>query len=126
MNAMTALRQYQKVNTGAQVHDASPHRLIQMLLEGALDRLAKARGAIDREQMALKGEMLGKSMAIVMGLQQALDHEQGGEVAGNLSALYDYIIERLMDVSRNNQLAPLDEAVQLLRTIKSGWDGIEH
>ncbi len=126
MNAMSALRQYQNVNTGAQVVEASPHRLIQMLLEGALDRLAKARGAIEREQLALKGEMLGKAIAIVMALRESLDFEQGGEIASNLDALYDYIAQRLLDVTRNNQLAPLDEAVSLLREIKEGWDGIEH
>lgn len=126
MNAMSALRQYQNVNTGAQVVEASPHRLIQMLLEGALERLAKARGAIEREQLALKGEMLGKSIAIVMALRESLDFERGGEIASNLDALYDYIAQRLLDVTRNNQLAPLDEAVSLLREIKEGWDGIEH
>ncbi|SEK93722.1 flagellar protein FliS [Atopomonas hussainii] len=126
MNAMSALRQYQNVNTGAQVVEASPHRLIQMLLEGALDRLAKARGAIEREQLALKGEMLGKTIAIVMALRESLDFEQGGEIASNLDSLYDYIAQRLLDVTRNNQLAPLDEAVSLLREIKEGWDGIEH
>lgn len=126
MNAMSALRQYQNVNTAAQVVEASPHRLIQMLLEGALDRLAKARGAIEREQLALKGEMLGKTIAIVMALRESLDFEQGGEIASNLDSLYDYIAQRLLDVTRNNQLAPLDEAVSLLREIKEGWDGIEH
>ncbi len=126
MNSLSALRQYQSVNTGAQVVEASPHRLIQMLLEGALDRLAKARGAIEREQLALKGEMLGKTIAIVMALRESLDFEQGGEIASNLDSLYDYIAQRLLDVTRNNQLAPLDEAVSLLREIKEGWDGIEH
>jgi flagellar protein FliS len=34
MNPMRALRQYQKVNTHAQISEASPHRLVQMLMEG--------------------------------------------------------------------------------------------
>ena len=73
MNPMRALRQYQKVNSHAQISEASPHRLIQMLLEGGLDRIAQARGALERKQIALKGELIGKAVAIIGGLREALD-----------------------------------------------------
>ena len=43
MNPMRALRQYQKVNSHAQISEANPHRLVQMLMEGGLDRMAQAR-----------------------------------------------------------------------------------
>ncbi len=81
MNAMTAMRQYQSVNNQAQAISADPHRLIQMLMEGGLTRLAQARGAMERDQTALKGELLGKAIGIVGGLRQALDVQQGGELA---------------------------------------------
>ena len=83
MNAMAALKQYQTVNTQAQVFDASPHRLIQMLMEGGLSRLAQAKGAMERGQVALKGELLGKAIAIIGGLREGLDLRQGGELAAN-------------------------------------------
>ncbi len=73
MNAMMAMRQYQSVNTQAQAIEASPHRLIQMLLEGGLSRLAQARGAMERGQVAEKGELIGKSIGIIGGLRDALD-----------------------------------------------------
>ena len=126
MNAMAALRQYQTVSTQAQVSDASPHRLIQMLMEGGLSRLAQAKGAMERGQVALKGELLGKAIAIIGGLREGLDLRQGGELAANLDSLYEYMIRRLLEANRSNDIAALDEVSSLLREVKSGWDGIGH
>ena len=121
---MSAMRQYQTVNTQAQAVDASPHRLIQMLMEGGLSRLAQARGAMDRGQVAMKGELIGKAIAIVGGLREGLDLEKGGEVAANLDRLYEYMITRLFEANLHNTVAPLEEVAVLLRNVKSGWDAI--
>lgn len=124
MNAMTALRQYQSVNTQAQAIEADPHRLIQMLMEGGLTRLAQARGAMERNQTALKGELVSKAIAIVGGLRQALNLEQGGELAVNLDNLYAYMTTRLMEANLKNDPAILEEVADLLREVKTGWDAI--
>ncbi|PAU65655.1 flagellar export chaperone FliS [Pseudomonas sp. PIC25] len=124
MNAMAALRQYQTVNTQVQVLDASPHRLIQMLFEGGLARLAQAKGALERGQTSLKGELLGKAIAIIGGLREGLDHQKGGEIAANLDSLYEYMVSRLVEANVNNDVALVDEVAGLLREVKTGWDGI--
>lgn len=124
MNAMTAMKQYQSVNTQAQAVDASPHRLIQMLMEGGLTRIAQARGAMERQQTAIKGELIGKAIAIIGGLREGLDLQQGGELAANLDSLYQYMVARLLEANVKNEAAPLDEVAGLLRNVKSGWDAI--
>lgn len=124
MNAMAALKQYQTVNTQAQAVDASPHRLIQMLMEGGLTRIAQARGAMERQQTAMKGELIGKAIGIIGGLREGLNLEQGGEVAANLDRLYEYMANRLLEANVQNDTAPLDEVAGLLRNVKSGWDVI--
>jgi flagellar protein FliS len=124
MNAMAALRQYQTVNTQAQAMDASPHRLIQMLMEGGLTRLAQARGAIERGQLAQKGELISKTIAIIGGLRDSLNLERGGEIAANLDALYEYMMSRLFEANRTSDVALVDEVSGLLRNVKTGWDGI--
>ena len=78
MNPMRALRQYQKVNSHAQISEASPHRLVQMLMEGGLDRMAQAKGALARGDIAQKGLMLGKAIDIVIGLRVPEDEEREG------------------------------------------------
>ncbi len=124
MNAMTAMRQYQSVNTQARAIEADPHRLIQMLIEGGLTRLAQARGAMERNQTALKGELIGKAIGIVGGLRQALDVEKGGELAVNLDSLYEYMTTRLMEANLKNDTVIIEEVSELLREVKSGWDAI--
>ena len=124
MNASAALKQYQTVNLRAQVAEASPHRLIQMLMEGGLSRLAQAKGAMERGQLALKGELISQSISIIGGLREALDLQQGGEVAENLDRLYDYMTARLLEANLKGNMQIIDEVAGLLRNIKTGWDGI--
>ncbi|WP_312513330.1 flagellar export chaperone FliS [Stutzerimonas nitrititolerans] len=124
MYAMSAMKQYQSVNTNAQLVDATPHRLIQMLMEGGLTRLAQAKGAMERNDVALKGTLIGKTIDIVGGLRQGLNLEAGGEVAANLDSLYIYMTTRLVEANRKNDPTILNEVAGLLREIKSGWDGI--
>lgn len=124
MNAMLAMKQYQRVGVQAQVSEATPHRLIQMLMQGGLDRIYQAKGALEYGRIAEKGELIGKSVAIIGGLREALDHEVGGELAQNLDRLYEYMVMRLTEANRKNDPAPLAEVAGLLLEVKSGWDGI--
>ncbi|NHC10356.1 flagellar export chaperone FliS [Stutzerimonas degradans] len=124
MNAMAAMRQYQQVGVKAQVTEADPHRLIQMLMQGGLDRIAQAKGAMEREAFAEKGVLIGKAINIIGGLRDVLDKEAGGELATNLERLYEYMTMRLFEASRHNDVSKLDEVAKLLGEIKSGWDGI--
>ncbi|KXU38926.1 flagellar protein FliS [Ventosimonas gracilis] len=127
MNALHALRQYQRNGTELQVQQASPHRLIQMLMEGALARLAEARGALARGDMAQKGEALGKAIAIISALHEGLNFKVGGKLAANLAKLYDYMTRRLLKASREDAKtleAALLETSALLLRIKSAWDAI--
>lgn len=126
MNAMSAMKQYQRVGVQTQVAEASPHRLIQMLMQGGLDRIYQARGAIQFGRLAEKGELIGKSISIVGGLREALDHEVGGEISANLDRLYEYMIRRLTEANRNNDADALTEVAALLQEVKAGWDGIAH
>lgn len=125
MNAMSAMKQYQRVGVQTQVAEASPHRLIQMLMQGGLDRIYQARGAIQFGRLAEKGDLIGKSISIVGGLREALDHEVGGEISANLDRLYEYMIRRLTEANRNNDADALTEVAALLQEVKAGWDGIE-
>lgn len=124
MYAMKAMKQYQQVSLEARVAEASPHGLIQLLMQGGLERLAQARGAIERGQLAERGELISKTIGIVGGLREALNPEAGGELAQNLDSLYGYMTERLLEANRNGDAAILDEVSGLLREVKSGWDAI--
>lgn len=119
-----ALAQYQQVNTNSGIEGASPHRLIQMLMEGVLQRLAEAKGAMQRKAIADKGTAIGKAITIVSGLRSSLNADVGGEIAMNLDELYGYMERRLLEANIADDIALIDEVTGLMRTIKSGWDGI--
>ncbi|MBC2690806.1 flagellar export chaperone FliS [Pseudomonas kielensis] len=126
MNPMKALRAYQKVNSHAQISEASPHRLIQMLYEGGLDRLAQAKGALVRGDIPQKCLMLTKAVDIITGLRQGLDEEKAEDPATiqQLASLYDYMSAQLLQANISNDPEVIDEVARLLITLKSGWDGI--
>lgn len=126
MNPMRALRQYQKVSSHAQVSEASPHRLVQMLMEGGLDRMAQAKGALSRGDIGQKGLMLGKAIEIISGLRDGLEPEKAEDPASvqQLDALYDYMSNRLVEANQVNDADMIDEVARLLITVKSGWDAI--
>ena len=126
MNPMKALRAYQKVNSHAQISEASPHRLIQMLLEGGLDRLAQAKGALERGDIAQKCLLLTKAIDIITGLRQGLDEEKAEDPAAiqQLDSLYEYMCSQLLKANVSNDPELIDEVARLLITLKSGWDGI--
>ena len=90
MNANTAAGAYRSTKNETGIEDASPHTLITMLLEGAMDRIAEASGALTREDPATFGSAIGKAISILDSLRVSLDNERGGQIAENLSALYDY------------------------------------
>ncbi|MFZ1829823.1 MAG: flagellar export chaperone FliS [Candidatus Competibacteraceae bacterium] len=122
-NIPKALRQYQQVSKSGAAY-ASPHRLIQMLMEGALERIAIAKGCIQRQDIAAKGEQIGKAVDIIGGLREGLNQEAGGEIAANLDALYDYLQRRLLQANLDSDTTILDEVTHLLRPIKEAWDAI--
>jgi flagellar protein FliS len=122
-----ALKSYNQVAVQSNASYASPHRLIQLLLEGALEKIAIAKGHMARGQIASKGQHIGWAISIVSGLRASLDTTAGGDIAQNLDSLYDYMERRLLHANLKNDAAALDEVTGLLREVKSAWDAIpEH
>ena len=125
MVSQRALNQYQQVNTGTAVESASPHRLIQLLMQGCLQRIAEAKGALVRADVPARGLAISKAINIVAGLQSSLNKEVGGDLSDKLDALYDYMQRRLLEANLKSSEVMLDEVASLMRTVKEGWDGIE-
>ena len=119
-----AAQAYGNVAIQGNTEDASPHRIIQLLMESGLQRIALAKGHIQQNCIAEKGEQIGLAISIVDGIRASLDMEQGGEMAANLEALYEYMKVTLLEANLHNDQAKLDEVAGLLAQIKSSWDTI--
>lgn len=120
----SAARSYQSAGAHGQVAAADPHRLVLLLIDGAIDRLVLAQGQIARGQIAQKAETLSRAMAIVDTLNANLDLERGGELAMNLRGLYDYMTRRLLEANLRSDVAILAEVTGLLKEIRAGWQAI--
>jgi flagellar protein FliS len=123
-SAGRATQAYASVGAQSSVAAASPHRLIQLLMDGALDRLSIAKGHIQRKDVTQKIVVIDRIMSIVDGLRMSLDHSVNAEMTENLENLYDYMNRRLLLANINNDISALDEVASLLRELKEAWDAI--
>lgn len=122
---MRAIQQYSRVNAHSGVHSASPHRLIQMLMEGVLSAMAMAKGHIQRNELEGKGIALGKAITRIEGLRVSLDLDAGGTIAANLHGLYAYMTRRLLEANLDHDADAVAEVESLMKEIKMAWDAIE-
>lgn len=115
---------YKSVATHGAAAEADPHRLICMLLDGALERLSAARGYVERKDLMQKAALLHRVGLIVDELRLSLDHSAGGDIAANLDRLYDYIMRRVVHANLQNDADAIDEAARLLQKIRDAWTAI--
>lgn len=121
---LNALKQYQNVDLRATIETASPHKLIDMLFEGALGALAKSKGAIERDNIEERTMHLNKATDIIVGLKGSLDLEKGDEIAANLDELYDYMLRQILTANRDNDAELVQEVMNLLLELRQGWQGM--
>ena len=119
-----ALNEYQQVAIQSKVSNSTPHSLVSMLLQGVLDKLAKATGAIQRNDIAERGQTISESIRIIDNLRASLDLSNGGTIATGLASLYDYMERRLVEANAKSDAKIIEEVVTLINDIKSAWDTI--
>ncbi|MDD6318400.1 MAG: flagellar export chaperone FliS [Succinatimonas hippei] len=118
------LKAYKKTSLEAELSVASPHRVIQMLFNGLIERLSQAKGAIERKDYEYKANRISKAMGIIEGLQGALDRKENPALGDKMYALYDYMKQLLDQASVSLDEKPIDEVINLITPIKNAWDNI--
>ena len=113
---------YSTVGIETAVQNSSPHQLVILLFEGAREAVIIARSGIEAGDIPKKGMAISKAIDIILnGLRASLNVEEGGNLAQNLYALYDYMARRLLHANMRNDKAALDEVQHLLSEIHSAW-----
>lgn len=122
-----ALAAYARTDLETRVEAASPEQLIVMLYEGAISAMYAAKAALGDGNLAARGAALSKAIAIVdEGLRGSLNLEAGGEIAQNLSNLYEYISNRLLYANLKAHEASVDEALKLMTDLRQAWEQVSH
>jgi len=121
------LAAYQSISAHGGVAGADPHRLVLMLMDGTLERLAIARGCMERHgrgDVGRKAQLLDQCVSMIGELRGGLNLEQGGELARNLSDLYEYMARQLLRANADNNAGYITEVQGLLGEIRSAWIAI--
>jgi flagellar secretion chaperone FliS len=120
----SSLAAYQNAAAHGGVAAADPHRLVVMLMDGALERISTARGCISRGDTIEKARLLNRAVSIIGELRSSLDLKGGGQIATNLGDLYDYMCRRLLTATNENRVEMLDEVSKLMHEIRGAWVAI--
>ena len=116
-----ALSAYSRVDLETTVNSASPIQLVILLYDGAIAALAAAKGQMQQNKFAEKGRLITKAIDIIEGLRAVLDFKKGGEIAGNLNELYEYMKHRLTLSNLKNDPEGPSEVIRLLNELRSSW-----
>ena len=119
-----AAKAYQKLDTESRIEDASPHRLIQLMMGRALSKIGLAREQLKQGLIAERGTSISDAITIINGLQASLNHKADERMSENFDALYAYMMRRLLEANLHSDDAMLREVSDLLGEIKSAWDAI--
>lgn len=122
-----AANAYQRINVETTMHTIDQHKLVSLLYEGVLNAIATARGAMARGDVLGKVNNISKAIRILEeGLSTALDKVDGGELAHNLGALYDYCLRRLTLANARNDDAMMQEVMRLIEPVATGWNQMKN
>jgi flagellar protein FliS len=131
MHSNRGAAQYRAVRSHGLVADTSPTRLVQIMFEHILTNLATAQGCMARiednrplSEVTQKLAAMRKAIQLIGQLNVTLDMERGGKIAQDLRALYEYMLVRLTQANAYNDTRIVSEVSNLVREIKTGWDGI--
>lgn len=127
MNAASrqkVLNAYKQTGLESVVLSAMPHKRVSLLYDGAMRHAKLAQMAAERKDIPAKALHTGKAMDIISGLRAVLNHEHGGELAQQLDALYDFMLRFLLEASKDNSPEKYATVVELITTLKEGWDGM--
>jgi flagellar protein FliS len=118
------LAAYRSASIHGNVAAADPHRLVLMLMDGVMDRLANARGCIERGETARKAQLLHSCVVLLGELRASLNMSQGGELARNLSELYDYMVRQLLRANVESNVEYVKEVSSLMGEVRGAWTAI--
>jgi flagellar protein FliS len=124
MNAIAALAQYSQIKNDTQAMYASPHQLVLMLFDGAIEAMSMTIGAIQHKNFALRSKQSTRAISIINGMRDCLDMEAGSELADNLYSLYQYMAQELFNAGLRNDTEAIQNIQAMVKDIRESWEKI--
>ena len=120
MPGQSAHKQYKQV----QVKTANKGKLVVMLYQGCVKFLRLAKKSIDEENIEDANNYIIRSQDIIRELMNTLDMEKGGEIATNLSQLYDFVNRQLIEANINKDIEKIEVVEEMMLELLDAWKQI--
>jgi flagellar secretion chaperone FliS len=114
------IQSYRKTN----ITTSDPVRLVIMCYEGVIDNLKVAKEKMKEKDHEKKANAIINAQDIINELMCSLNFEKGGEIAGNLKSLYNYMLRRILQGDLNKDVRPIDEVIEMFTELLSAWQEI--
>ncbi|KLP57611.1 flagellar protein FliS [Enterobacter genomosp. O] len=125
MYTKTGNSAYTAVSLDSEIAGATPHQLIVLLYDGAINAMKRAEIYFQSGNIARRGEMISRAINIIdNGLRAGLDHEKGGNIAEELESLYEYISRTLLEANLNKSGDKLPHLIALMTGMLETWQAI--
>lgn len=119
-------RSYTAISLESQIAGATPHQLIVLLFDGAINAMRRAEIYFQAGNVARRGEMISRAINIIdNGLRAGLDHQVGGEIAADLERLYEYVSRNLLLANLHQSAASLPQLIALMVTLSDTWKAVD-
>ena len=122
MNVQSALNAYKETNI-SEIEDASPHKLIELTFRDLKKNLLIIRHKLD-EKKKIGGLEAAKSVAALEILKSSLNFDQGGEIAKNLLQVYDYSLNQLHLIIKEDKEYELETVISIITSLVDAWSSI--
>ena len=123
MNVQSALNAYKETNL-SEIEDATPHKLIELTFKDLKKNLLIIRRKLN-ENEPIGGLESAKAVAAIEILKSSLNFDQGGEIARNLEQIYDYSLNQLTLIIKNDKEYELDTVISIINSLVDAWSSME-
>jgi flagellar secretion chaperone FliS len=115
-----ALNTYQKTA----VETADTVQLVIMCCDAAVRDLREAMKWHESGSMEPAYNKIRHAQDIITELLVGLDYERGGEIAVNLSRLYNFMLRQLIGINSRKDTSVYTPTIRILSELKEAWEEI--
>ena len=122
MNLAFALNTYNQTKATSETSKKGGYEAVKYALDQVIGSMEKLNNGLNTDE---KEHHFERALSSIYFLQKCLDFEQGGELAKNLFKVYEYCRVQIIDFAIKGTVNKLDTAIDFVRTILEGWEGIK-
>ncbi len=106
------------------IETADPLQLIILCYDEAIIDLNNAKELHEKKEMDDAYRKIRHVQDIITELLVGLDYERGGDIARNLSRLYNFVLRQLIGINSRRDTAVYGHLVKILSELKDGWEAM--